>query len=229
MGAAKRTGVKPLIAFTRNWRPSGQFRLPPMKEYRKSFRAFRARYPHVSDFSAWNEANHTAPADGEQAARRRSLLQRDAHGAAAPARSSPPTCSTAATWSAGSRRFKRYAPEGAHLGPAQLQGRQRRDERPRAAPAGRARQGLADRDRRHPAAEAAARAAAATAAGSRTPRRLAAVKRVYQIARASRRDHADLLLRVAGAARDRWDSAFLNADGTQRPAYRRAQARLLGV
>src|SRR5215212_3149148 len=60
MAAAHGVGVEPLIAFTRNWRPSGQFRLAPMKLYRTSFRRFRARYPYVRDFSAWNEANHTS-------------------------------------------------------------------------------------------------------------------------------------------------------------------------
>jgi hypothetical protein len=60
MSAAKYAGIDPLIAFGRDWRPSGQFKLPSPAAYRKSFKQFRARYPQAHDFSAWNEANHTA-------------------------------------------------------------------------------------------------------------------------------------------------------------------------
>ena len=59
MSSARGAGVTPFVAFSRNWRPSGQRRLPSLRLYRKSFRLFRARYPQVRDFSAWNEANHT--------------------------------------------------------------------------------------------------------------------------------------------------------------------------
>ena len=45
MSALGDAGVKPLVAFTRNWRRSGQYKLPALKLYRKSFRTFRARYP----------------------------------------------------------------------------------------------------------------------------------------------------------------------------------------
>src|SRR3954451_21368454 len=58
--AAQRAGVRPLIAFNRNWRPSGARHLPSRRAYLKSFRLFRARYPQITDFSAWNEANHTS-------------------------------------------------------------------------------------------------------------------------------------------------------------------------
>ena len=72
MSAAKDNGVDPLIAFGRDWRPSGQFKLPSLADYRKSFKLLRARYPQAHDFSAWNEANHTAQptADKPKAAAR---------------------------------------------------------------------------------------------------------------------------------------------------------------
>jgi len=59
MQEAQAQGVKPLVAFNRNWRANGHRKLPSLKLYRKSFRLVRERYPWVTDFSAWNEANHT--------------------------------------------------------------------------------------------------------------------------------------------------------------------------
>src|SRR5919106_1396581 len=59
MENARAAGVRPLVAFNRNWRSNGHRRLPSLSAYRKSFRLVRERYPWVTDFSAWNEANHT--------------------------------------------------------------------------------------------------------------------------------------------------------------------------
>ena len=47
----------------------------------------------------------------------------------------------------------------------------------------------------------------------------AAVKRVYKIAAASRRITRIYFYEWQAQPRNRWDSAFLNADGTLRPAY----------
>jgi hypothetical protein len=60
MQEAQAQGVKPLVAFNRNWRANGHRKLPSLALYRKSFRLVRERYPWVTDFSAWNEANHTS-------------------------------------------------------------------------------------------------------------------------------------------------------------------------
>jgi len=49
--------LRPLIAFNRNWRPSGARQIPSLKRYLHSFRLFRARYPQVREFSPWNEPN----------------------------------------------------------------------------------------------------------------------------------------------------------------------------
>jgi hypothetical protein len=57
---AQAAGVKPLVAFNRNWRKNGDRYLPTKFAYLKSFRLIRERYPHITDFSAWNEANHTS-------------------------------------------------------------------------------------------------------------------------------------------------------------------------
>src|SRR3954463_9181951 len=109
MSAAHSAGVSPLIAFGRDWRPSGQYKLPSTKLYRNSFRAFRARYPWVRDFSAWNEANHTAQptANKPKAAARFYLAMHKAcpscHVIAADVLDSPDSLA----WI---KRFKRYAP-----------------------------------------------------------------------------------------------------------------------
>jgi hypothetical protein len=59
VSAARAADVRPLIAFTRNWRKGGDRYRVPRTLLRKSFRLVRERYPDITDFSAWNEANHT--------------------------------------------------------------------------------------------------------------------------------------------------------------------------
>ena len=61
MAAAQASGIRPLVAFNVNWGTKNGYRKPPsIAAYRKSFRLVRERYPFVTDFTAWNEANHTA-------------------------------------------------------------------------------------------------------------------------------------------------------------------------
>jgi hypothetical protein len=61
MAAAQAAGVRPLVAFNVNWATKNGHRKPPsIASYHRSFRLVRERYPWVRDFSAWNEANHTA-------------------------------------------------------------------------------------------------------------------------------------------------------------------------
>jgi hypothetical protein len=55
---ARATGVKPLITFTHSRvHPRA---LPSVRRYRSIFRAFRARYPWVRQYSPWNEVNHSS-------------------------------------------------------------------------------------------------------------------------------------------------------------------------
>lgn len=49
---ARAAGVKPLVT----WGPSGG-RLPSRLAFTRAFRAFRKRWPHVREFSTWNEPN----------------------------------------------------------------------------------------------------------------------------------------------------------------------------
>jgi hypothetical protein len=57
--SARAANVRPLIAFTRNWSKHGDTYRVPRGILRKSFLLFRSRYPDITDFTAWNEANHT--------------------------------------------------------------------------------------------------------------------------------------------------------------------------
>ena len=57
VAAVKAARLRPLITFNRNWSPSGKRQVPPVKQYLRSFRLLRARYPHVREFSPWNEPN----------------------------------------------------------------------------------------------------------------------------------------------------------------------------
>ena len=66
MVAARAAGVEPLVALNHSRGcydgegvvRAARCRLPDATRYRKAFRAFRKRYPDVSDISPWNEANH---------------------------------------------------------------------------------------------------------------------------------------------------------------------------
>jgi hypothetical protein len=60
LAAARRAGVRPLVAFAATWRPGRRWILPSYGTYMRCMRAFRARYPWVRDFNPWNEANHSS-------------------------------------------------------------------------------------------------------------------------------------------------------------------------
>jgi hypothetical protein len=51
-------GVHPLIAFERSRIPGRQGQLPSPAQLARQFRALHARYPWVTDFATWNEANY---------------------------------------------------------------------------------------------------------------------------------------------------------------------------
>ena len=55
--AARAEGVQPLVGF---WHAPGDRRriLPTPSRFKYEFRRFRARYPWVTTFATWNEANH---------------------------------------------------------------------------------------------------------------------------------------------------------------------------
>jgi hypothetical protein len=54
--AARASGIEPLVSFSHS--RVHPRRLPSVRQFRRSFRAFRTRYPWVREYSPWNEANH---------------------------------------------------------------------------------------------------------------------------------------------------------------------------
>jgi hypothetical protein len=61
LNGARATGTEPLISFYASLGsacPSRPCKLPTVRQYARAFRAFRARWPDVTEISPWNEANH---------------------------------------------------------------------------------------------------------------------------------------------------------------------------
>jgi hypothetical protein len=58
MTAARDAGVRPLVSFGRSRREGRQRRLPSVRKLKRQFRTLRARYPWVTEWATWNEANH---------------------------------------------------------------------------------------------------------------------------------------------------------------------------
>ena len=217
MASAAAANVSPLVAFTRNWRPSGQYRLPPLGEYRKSFRLFRQRYPQVRDYSAWNEANHTAQPTVNKpkaAARYFNAMRRDCRTCrivAADVLDTPDMVS----WV---KRFKRYAPKariwGLHNYKDANDGRNTTRQLLRAV---RGNVWLTEtggilRLKPHPGSHGDGRT-------HTKAHQAKAIARVFRIARSSRRVERVYFYEWRKQPKNRWDSALLDANGRLRPAY----------
>jgi hypothetical protein len=218
MAQAKAAGIRPLVAFNRNWRPNGHRLLPPMKLYRKSFRLVRARYPWVTDYSAWNEANHGLQPTAKKpymAARYYNAMRRDCR-----------TCTIVAadvldmgTVVGWIKRFKRHAKSpriwGLHnykdandaAGTTRTFLRAVRGQVWLTETGGilrlKPKKGSRAKGRKHTKAQQAR-----------------AVARVYKIAKSSRRITRVYFYEWAKKKGNRWDSAFVETNGTLRPAYR---------
>jgi hypothetical protein len=224
MAAAHAAGVRPLITFSRNWRPSGQYKLPPLKLYRKSFRTFRKRYPDIREFAAWNEANHTAQPTANKpkaAARYFNAMRRDCR-----------TCTIVAAdvldspdVGAWIKTFKRYAPKARIWGLHNYKdANDRTNTTRRFLKLVRGKVWLTEtggilRLKPHPGSHGDGR----TQTKAQQAR---AVTRVFKIARSSRRISRVYFYEWRKQPKNRWDSAFLNADGTLRPAYHALQRGL---
>jgi hypothetical protein len=224
MSAAHDAGVNPLVAFGRDWRPSGQFQLPSMKLYRQSFSAFRARYPWVRDFSAWNEANHTAQptANKPKAAARFYLAMQHAcpacHVTAADVLDSPDSFA----WI---KRFKRYAPKARLWGLHNYKdANDHTNTTRRFLHAVRGKVWLTEtggilRLKPHPGSRGNGRTETKT-------QQAGAVSRVFKLARANPRIQRVYFYEWRHQPKNRWDSAFLDANGHKRPAYLTLQRNL---
>jgi len=58
MDAARNAGVRPLVSFGRSRRAGMVRRLPSNGRLRRQFKLLRKRYPWVTEWATWNEANH---------------------------------------------------------------------------------------------------------------------------------------------------------------------------
>ena len=161
MAAAQATGVRPLVAFNRNWARER----PPQAAVADALPQELPPLPRalpVRDATSRPGTRPTTPASRPRAsprmaARYYNAMRRDCR-----------RCTIVAAdvldskdMLAWVKKFKQLRAERPHLGHPQLQGRQRRDRHHEAAAARRQGPGLAHRDRRHPAPEA----------GRRQPRR----------------------------------------------------------
>jgi hypothetical protein len=57
IAAARKANVRPLVIFSQSRRAHRHKILPTPKRFVSAFRRFRARYPDVTEFATWNEAN----------------------------------------------------------------------------------------------------------------------------------------------------------------------------
>jgi hypothetical protein len=216
MEQARAAGVQPLVAFNRNWRANGHRKLPSLTLYRKSFRLVRERYPWVTDYSAWNEANHTTQPTSKKpaaAARYYNAMRKDCR-----------TCTIVAADVLDSpdmlewvKKFKRYAPTariwGLHnykdandaRGTTKLLLKAVRGQVWLTETGGILRLKPADGSR--------------GGRKSTKSQQARAVKRVYQIAKSSRRITRVYFYEWAKKRGNRWDSAFVETNGKLRPAY----------
>jgi hypothetical protein len=216
MQQAQAAGVRPLVAFNRNWRSNGHRKLPSLTLYRRSFRLVRERYPWVTDYSAWNEANHSSQPTSKKpymAARYYNAMRKDCR-----------TCTIVAADVLDSRdmvawvkKFKRHAPSariwGVHnykdandaTGTTQQLLRAVRGQVWLTETGGILRLKPADGSRggrKHTKSQQAR-----------------AVRRVYQIAKSSRRITRVYFYEWAKKKGNRWDSAFIETNGKLRPSY----------
>jgi hypothetical protein len=216
MEQARAAGVQPLVAFNRNWRANGHRKLPSLTLYRKSFRLVRERYPWVTDYSAWNEANHTTQPTSKKpaaAARYYNAMRKDCR-----------TCTIVAADVLDSpdmlqwvKKFKRYAPTariwGLHnykdandaRGTTKLLLKAVRGQVWLTETGGILRLKPADGSR--------------GGRKSTKSQQARAVKRVYQIAKSSRRITRVYFYEWAKKRGNRWDSAFVETNGKLRPSY----------
>jgi Glycosyl hydrolase catalytic core len=215
MAAANAAGVKPLVAINRNWRANGHRKLPSLTLYRKSFRLLRERYPWVTDYSAWNEANHSSQPTARKpraAAKYYNAMRQDCR-----------SCTIVAADLLDSRdmlgwvkTFKRFAKKpriwGLHnykdandatnTTGALLKAVKGQVWLTETGGIVRLKSSTGGRGRKHSKAHQAK-----------------AVKRVYKIAKSSRRVTRIYFYEWKRNPRNRWDSAFLESNGKLRPSY----------
>jgi Glycosyl hydrolase catalytic core len=217
MAAAQAAGVRPLVAFNVNWATKNGHRKPPsMFAYRKSFRLVRERYPWVRDFSAWNEANHTAQPTAKSprlAARYFNALRRDCRSCTIVAADVLDTRDMIA-WV---KKFRKHA-RGARIWGIH-------NYKDANDATNTTKQLLKAVKGQVWLTETGGILRLKPADGSRGGRKhtksqqAKAVKRVYRIAKSSRRITRVYFYEWAKKKGNRWDSAFVERNGALRPSY----------
>jgi hypothetical protein len=217
LAEAARAGARPLVAFSYSWRKRLRWKVPTYRRFLRCFRDFRARYPHVRDFNAWNEANHSSQPTFRH--------PKKAAGFYNAIRRNCPRCTTAAgdllDWHNLDRWFERYRPH--------LRGRPRLWSIHNYGDVNRARPwrrtgtfALLRRTRGRIWMTETGGLVHTRHHWPRNERRAErATRRMFALARRSRR-----ITRVyayqwqAVCELDAWDSAWFRSDGSARPAYR---------
>jgi hypothetical protein len=217
MTAAQAAGIRPLVAFGVNWSTRNGHRKPPsIAEYRKSFRLLREAYPSLTDFTAWNEANHTAQPTAKNprlAARYYNAMRRDCRSCTVVAADVLDTKDMVA-WI---KKFKKHAPG------ARIWGIHNYKDANDATNT--TKQLLKAVKGQIWLTETGGILRLKPADGSRGGRKhtkaqqAKAVKRVYKIAKSSRRIARVYFYEWAKKKGNRWDSAFLETNGKLRPSY----------
>ena len=205
VAAVRAARMRPLITFNRNWRRSGKRQIPSLRAYRRSFRLLRARYPHVREFSPWNEPNAAEQPFYRKPARAARYFNA--------MRGACPRCTVlAGDVKDGSSMLPWLAVYKRHIRGAKVWALHNYKD------ATRSRGGTQDflRTVRGPVW--------LTETGGLRGRggfkgQAKAVKRVFTIARSSRRIKRIYFYQWRHQRGRRWDSAFVSANGKRRPAY----------
>jgi hypothetical protein len=225
MASVRAAGLRPLISFNRNWAPSGLHRLPSIPQYLRSFALLRSRYPDVREFGVWNEANHKT-----QPLQRKPRMAARYYNAM---RSACPRCTIVAAdvlddprMPAWIRTFRRYAHHPRLWGLHNYRDANRLTGSTRGfmrlvkgtvwlTETG----GIRRTDHR-------AHGSKRVAYQRSLAKQAAAVRRVFAIARGYGRIRRVYFYQWQRDPGSPWDSAFVNADGSVRPALRALRSEL---
>jgi hypothetical protein len=212
VAAVKAARMRPMIVFSRNWQRSGRRYVPSLKRYVHSFRLVRERYPHVREFSPWNEPNareqpfYSKPGI---AARYFNAMRREC-----------PRCTVVAgDVKDGTRMLPWLSVYKSKLRGAKVWALHNYKD------ATRARGGTADFLRAVPGPVWLTETGGMRTRGGLEGQALA-VRRVFALARSTRRIRRVYFYQWRHDGSDRWDSAFLSKGGKRRPAFYALRAEL---
>jgi hypothetical protein len=226
MAGVRAAGLRPLISFNRDWKPSGHHYLPSPAAVVQSFGLLRLRYPDVRDFGVWNEANHkTQPLqhNPKMAARYYNAMKAACRGCnivAADVLDDPSMPRWIAT-------FRRYAHDPRLWGLHDYRDANRRTgSTKRFLHTVKGTVWLTETGGIRAAVHGKRGRAAAMKASLHN--QASAVRRVFAIARESSRIKRIYFYQWRHDPTSPWDSAFLNADGSLRPAFYALRSGLRG-